>query len=70
LLFAVDHVYWTEAIAEAAKGHASQTAGTEAGAGGIWFLGTASKRTRSELSRLGFEVNENVASMMVATGGE
>ena len=70
LLFAVDHVYWTEAIAEAAKLHASQTAGTEGGAGGIWFLGTASKRTRAELSKLGFVVNENVASMMVAPGAE
>ena len=70
LLFAVDHVYWTEAIAEAAKGHASQTAGTEAGAGSIWFLGTASKRTRSELSKLGFVVNENVAAMMVAPAAE
>ena len=70
LLFAVDHVYWTEAIAEAARRHASQTAGTEGSAGGIWFLGTASKRTRAELSKLGFVVNENVASMMVAPDAE
>jgi hypothetical protein len=66
LLFAVDHVYWTEAIAEAARRHALQTSGTDAGAGGIWFLGTASKRAREELAALGFDVNENVASMMMA----
>jgi len=69
LLFAVDHVYWTEAIAEAAKRHALQTSGTDAGAGGIWFLGTASKRSKKELSALGFDVHENVASMMVAPTG-
>lgn len=70
LTFAVDHVYWTETIAGAAKRHALQTPGTDAGAGAIWLLGTASKRARTELSELGFVVNENVAAMMVASAAE
>ena len=70
LAFAVDHVYWTETIAGAAQRHALQTSGTEAGAGGIWLLGTASKRARAELTKLGFAVNENVAAMMVAPAAE
>ena len=66
LLFAVDHVYWTETIAAAAIRHAEQAAANDAGAGEIWFLGTASKRARKALKALGFDVNEGVASMMVA----
>ena len=64
LLFAVDHVYWTDTIAEAAAGHAAQMG--DAGAGEVWLLGTASERTRVELDALGFSVREDVASMMTA----
>ena len=65
LVFAVDHVYWTEAIAEAASNHASQTSGNGASAGEVWLLGSASTRTKDELARLGFTVHEQVAAMMV-----
>lgn len=64
LLFAVDHVYWTETIAEAASNHASQAAAEQGRA--VWLLGTASELTRSALSNLGFVVHEDVASMMAA----
>jgi hypothetical protein len=66
LLFAVDHVYWTEAIAEAASNHAAQSAAEQSGAGEVWLLGSASEQTRSALASLGFAVHEDVASMMVA----
>lgn len=68
LLFAVDHVYWTETIAEAARRHAAQT-GAQVGAREIWFLGTASDRARKELAGLGLDVNENVELMMLAPAG-
>ena len=66
LLFAVDHVYWTETIAAAANRHAGQATANRAGTGEIWFLGTASERARKELVALGFDVNDGVAAMMVA----
>lgn len=66
LVFAVDHVYWTEAIAEAAGRHAVQSKDGGESAAEIWLLGTASKRTAKELAGIGFEVRENVAEMMVA----
>ena len=69
LLFAADHVYWTETIAEAAKRHALHTSSADAGAGGVWFLGTASKRTRKELAELGLRIHEDVASLMVVPTG-
>ena len=62
-LFAVDHVYWTDTIAEAAGNHAAQS-GADSDSE-IWLLGTASERTKTELDRLGFSVQENVASMMM-----
>jgi hypothetical protein len=65
LLFAVDHVYWTETIAEAAGNHASQSGAAGGGAGEVWLLGSASDGTRAALSSLGFGLHENVASMMV-----
>ena len=65
LVFAVDHVYWTEAIADAASNHAAQTSGDGASAGEVWLLGSASARTKDELARLGFTVHEQVAAMMV-----
>lgn len=66
LLFAVDHVFWTETIATAARQHVEQAAANKNGAGEIWLLGTASKRARKEMADLGFAVHENVAEMMVA----
>jgi len=67
-VFAVDHVYWTEAIAAAAGNHVAQAGDADEATREIWLLGSASKRTRKELSALGFVVHEDVAGMMVATG--
>ncbi|RZV34592.1 MAG: hypothetical protein EX272_12415 [Chromatiales bacterium] len=69
LVFAVDHVYWTETIAEAAGKHAAQSNEDGASKATVWLLGTASRRTADELARLGLEVHENVATMMVAPAG-
>jgi hypothetical protein len=66
LVFAVDHVYWTEAIAALAAGHASQTADKNAAASEVWLLGSASKRAGKALKKLGFVVHQDVAAMMVA----
>ena len=64
-LFAVDHVYWTETIANATSQHVEQTQAGKSGAAEVWLLGTASERTHKELTDLGFAVHEKVASMMV-----
>ncbi len=65
LTFAVDHVYWTDVIAAAAKSHATTAMREKNAAGEVWLLGTASERVREELTGLGFAVHEQVASMMV-----
>lgn len=62
MLFAVDHLYWTESIATAARNHAARM--TEGQKAKVLFLGTASERAGQELSGLGFDVQENVAAMM------
>jgi hypothetical protein len=67
LVFAVDHVYWTEAMAEAGSRYASQVPGS--GGNEVWLLGSASERTKQELSGLGVIVRENVAAMMVVPAG-
>jgi len=63
-VFAVDHVYWTETIAEAAGKHQMQANDSNADAGEVWLLGIASDRTRDELKRLGFDVHESVGALM------
>lgn len=65
LVFAVDHVYWTDVIADAAHNHASQTKGKGVGASEVWLLGFASARTKAKLAALGFDIHEGVAAMMV-----
>lgn len=67
LTFAVDHVYWTESIAEAARLHTDNLAEDRAGDAQILLLGSASDRTRQELNDLGYSVEENVAAQMVAS---
>lgn len=61
MLFAVDHLYWTEQIAQEEDSLAGL--GTAAGDNSpeAWFLGTASDRCRNELSAAGWEVHENLA---------
>ena len=66
LLFAVDHVYWTDTIAEAASNHASKASQGDNRQREIWLLGTASDRTKSELTALGFALHEDAASLMSA----
>jgi len=66
MLFAVDHVYWTEGIALeedmfAALGMAAGDNSPEA-----WFLGTASDRCRNELIAAGWDVHENLAHIIAA----
>ena len=68
MLFAADHVYWTESIADIAANHAGRR--KEDQSASIWLLGTASKRTRQELSKLGFTLHEGVAAEMVASADE
>ena len=66
MLFAVDHLYWTEQIAQ----EEDSTAGLGTAAGDnspeAWFLGTASDRCRNELSAAGWEVHENLATLLRA----
>lgn len=62
MLFAVDHLYWTESIAAAASNYARQAiAETETE---VWLLGTASQRCKAELAALGLTVYEGVAASM------
>jgi len=63
LVFAVDHVYWTETIAAAASMHAVHAKESDSKAAEIWLLGSASARTKDELAELGFVVHEDVAAM-------
>lgn len=63
MLFAVDHVYWTETLAEVAGVRSQRSPDTDRE---IWLLGSASQRTRKELENLGFEVHEDVATMIRA----
>jgi hypothetical protein len=64
LAFAVDHVYWTDTVAQAARQYAmleDQERGRE-----IWLLGTASERTTMELGELDYEIHVGVAAMLEA----
>ena len=62
LMFAVDHVYWTDTIADAASNHVDRL---DVGAAGeVWLMGTASDLTRTRLGGLGLTVIERVDSMM------
>ena len=66
ILFAVDHLYWTEQIAEEEDSFAGL--GTAAGDNSpeAWFLGTASDRCRNELIAGGWDVHENLAHTIAA----
>ena len=66
MLFAVDHVYWTETMAKVAGIRSLQNPDADRE---IWFLGSASQRAREELMNLGFEVHEGVASMIQTPAG-
>jgi hypothetical protein len=61
MLFAVDHVYWTEEIAQEEDVFAGLGATVSDNSPEAWFLGTASDRCRNELSAAGWDVHENLA---------
>jgi len=62
LAFAVDHVYWTDIVAEAAERWAKL--GAQPTAREIWLLGAASERCAAELDALGFEIHVGVADLL------
>jgi len=64
LAFAVDHVYWTDTISQAASNYANL--GEAGRQREVWFLGTTSERCNAELGALGFDVHVEVATMMLA----
>ncbi len=60
LAFAVDHVYWTEGVANAGERYRALTSGEYGDTRTVLLLGTASERCRAELEAKGFEVRENL----------
>ncbi|MDJ0909527.1 MAG: hypothetical protein QNI99_10045 [Woeseiaceae bacterium] len=60
--FAVDHVYWTEDIADAGERYRALTSGEYGDTRKVLLLGTASERCRNELTERGFEVRENLGA--------
>ncbi|MEL7538095.1 MAG: hypothetical protein AAFM91_13675 [Pseudomonadota bacterium] len=62
LAFAVDHLYFTETIAAVGGAHADWKSPDQAA--GVWLLGTASERSKSELTAMGFDVHEDTRAAM------
>lgn len=58
--FAVDHVNWTETVAQAAELFAEPREQKRE----VWLLGSASERTIAELDNFGFDVHVGVAAML------
>ena len=63
LTLAVDHIYWTDDVAEAADNLARLRPDRTERPHEIWLLGTASARCREELFALGFIVHEDLAAI-------
>ena len=57
LLFATDHIYWTEGIAQAASIYTALGVDASTDARELWFLGATSERCGHELTALGWEVH-------------
>ena len=66
LTLAADHVYWTDDVAEASDNLARLRPDRTEHPHEIWLLGTASPRSREELSALGFIVHEDLAATLAA----
>jgi hypothetical protein len=66
MLFAVDHLYWTEEVARADDVFAGLGAPTSNISREVWLLGTASERCRTELSAIGWDVHENLAQTLAS----
>ena len=62
MLFAVDHLYWTEDVARAKEVFAGLRAAPGDHSPEVWFLGTVSDRCRNELYAIGWDVHENLAA--------
>lgn len=56
LLFPSDHVYWTESMAQAAGEFAALGKANSRMKPELWILGSVSKRARSVLKKLGYEL--------------
>lgn len=63
LTLAVDHVYWTDDVAEASDNLARLRPDRAEHPHEIWLLGTASARCREEFAALGFVVHEDLAAI-------
>jgi len=65
IMFAADHIYWTEGVAQTAGiYHSALSANAATDARELWFLGTASERSDHELTALGWEVHYELAQTM------
>jgi len=64
LTLAVDHLYWTDSVAGATDNLARLRPDRTERPHEIWLLGTASARSREELSALGFIVHEDLAATL------
>ncbi len=65
ILFAADHIYWTEGVAQTA-GIYNRALGADASTNAreVWFLGTTSERCGHELTALGWEIHYKLAQTM------
>ena len=64
LMFPSDHVYWTQAMAEAAEVYRGLDTNASGHALELWILGTVSNRARRELESLGYELHVDFAAML------
>ncbi len=62
--FAVDHVYWTEGVAEAGERYRALTSGEYGDTRTVLLLGTTSERCRTELTEMGFTLCENLGDLV------
>jgi len=56
LLFPSDYVYWTESMAQAAREFRALSTGDPDSKPELWVLGSVSKRTATELDKLGYDL--------------
>lgn len=66
LLFPSDYVYWTESMAQAAREFRVLGTGSPRLKPELWILGSISKRTRSELNKLGYDLKTEFEEEVLA----
>lgn len=64
LLFPSDYVYWTETMAQAAREFRALGTGSPDLKPELWILGSVSKRTRTELDKLGYDLYTEFADQL------